>query len=107
MKERQTLHGEMKKIKMKGSQMGNPRGQEVHLCIFVLRARRERSADSFIIPSNTDVQEAEPRSPGCPGDCPPKPPRNQTTRDDKDKESRLQPLLHHTVCVQRVVIQRI
>ena len=37
------------------TQTDNPRGQEVHLCTFILRARRERSADSFIISSSTDV----------------------------------------------------
>lgn len=41
--------------KKRDTQTDNPRGQEVHLCTFIHRAWGERSADSFIISSNTDV----------------------------------------------------
>lgn len=58
MKVHEILHcpvREREREEKKGTQTDNPTGQEVHPCTFILRARRERSADSFIILSNTDV----------------------------------------------------
>lgn len=37
------------------TQTNNLKGQEVHLCTFILRAQGGRSVDSFIISSNSDV----------------------------------------------------